>query len=223
MNRSFFYLVLIAVVLVAPGFQCGTRPPYENCNQYTTDTAIFNVSVANQTNIAVMDTIQIQSIISDTIQTTSGNQFQYEQNLLSCNIQAYKVVNNGNGPVLNYANNEFNPLVFTGLMQNTPSIGFGYIYNRFAPFNELRAGLVAGRPGLFLITTGANNGYYENYIPSYSPCVQIKSMNFVPIAQQNTNIWDSLGTTSLMLAGNYSPEPIANKSNRNYFFVRVRP
>ncbi len=223
MNRIIFFVILIGIVLVTPGFHCGGEPPYSNCNQYTTDTAMFDFSVINNNSIHVFDTIQIHSRISDSIRTTSGNQFFYEQNVLSCNIQAYKVVNNGTGPVLNYANNEFNPLVFAGQFQNTAGIGYGYIFNRMAPYNELRAGLVVGRPGLYLITTGPNNDYYGNYIPSNNPCVQIQSMNFIPIAEQNRSIWDSLGTTALLLNGSSYPEPIAKKSNRNYFFVRVNP
>ena len=145
-----------------------------------------------------------KTVVRETYQTLDG--------------EAYKVVNNGSGAILNYANIEFNPLVFEGQFQNFYSQGYGFLYNRNEPYNFLKGGLVAGRSGLYLCTVNTNNNYYEFVI--YQTCSQYKLFNYIPPIQQQKQYWDSLGVSVLRLNGNYNQE-IAKKSDFNYFFVRV--
>jgi hypothetical protein len=177
------------------------------------------MNITNHLNgINIYDTIKFSSTVTDTLQPINTSQFVYPFTALNSNIQAYKVVNNGSGPILNYANIEFNPLVFEGQFQNYYSQGYGFLYNRNEPNNFLNGGLVAGRSGLYLCTVNTNNNYYEFVI--YQTCNQYKVINNIPTSQQQKQYWDSLGVSVLRLNGNYNQE-IAKKSDMNYFFVRV--
>ncbi len=222
MRKSiFFFSIICFYMIVTPAFQCGD--PYNDvCPTYTQDTAKISFNVNNNNHqFRVLDTIQFSSFISDTIQTVKGNSFISPLNTLSCNMQAYKVVDNGSGPILNYANIEFNPLVIEGQFQNYPNQGISLLYNRIEPLNRLRGSLVAGTKGLYLITVGANNSYYSFYIyESNNPCTQYKGLSYIPEAQQQRQYWDSLGTSVLRLSG-ANDQVISNKSDGNYFFIKV--
>jgi hypothetical protein len=217
------WLLFIAVIgfymIVTPAFHCGGPYQQDNCTNYISDTVFMPMEISNHLNdINIYDTIKFSSKVNDTLQPRNTSQFVYPFTALNSNIQAYKVVNNGSSPILNYANIEFNPLVFEGQFQNYFNQGFGFLYNRNEPFNYLKGGLVSGRSGLYLCTVNTNNNYYEFLI--YQTCSQYKVMNYIPTSQQQKQYWDSLGVSVLRLNGNYNQE-IAKKSDMNYFFVRV--
>jgi hypothetical protein len=220
MKNSLLLIVVIGFyMIVTPAFQCGDPYQGDNCTNYITDTVLIPTDISNHLNsINIYDTIKFSSRVNDTLQPRNTSQFVYPFTALNSNIQAYKIVNNGSGAILNYANIEFNPLVFEGQFQNYNSQGFGFLYNRNEPNNFLKGGLVAGRSGLYLCTVNTNNNYYEFII--YQPCNQYKVFNFIPPTQQQKQYWDSLGVSVLRLNGNYNQE-IAKKSDMNYFFVRV--
>lgn len=220
MKNWFLVLAGLCVyMIVTPAFQCGNRGPENDCTNYVSDTVLIPTDISNHLNsINIYDTIKFSSTVNDTLQPRNTSQFVYPFTALNSNIQAYKVVNNGSGAILNYANIEFNPLVFEGQFQNFYSQGYGFLYNRNEPYNFLKGGLVAGRSGLYLCTVNTNNNYYEFVI--YQTCSQYKLFNYIPPIQQQKQYWDSLGVSVLRLNGNYNQE-IAKKSDFNYFFVRV--
>jgi hypothetical protein len=220
MKNSLLLIVVIGFyMIVTPAFQCGDRYPGDNCTNYITDTVLIPTDISNHlSSINIYDTIKFSSTVNDTLQPRNTSQFVYPFTALNSNIQAFKVVNNGSGPILNYANIEFNPLVFEGQFQNYFNQGYGFLYNRNEPNNFLKGGLVAGRSGLYLFTVNTNNNYYEFLI--YKTCSQYKVLNYIPQTQQQKQIWDSLGVSVLRLNGNYNQD-IAKKSDMNYFFVRV--
>ena len=220
MKNWFLVLAVLCVyMIVTPAFQCGNRGPENDCTNYVSDTVLIPTDISNHLNsINIYDTIKFSSKVNDTLQPRNTSQFVYPFTALNSNIQAYKVVNNGSGAFLNYANIEFNPLVFEGQFQNFYSQGYGFLYNRNEPNNFLKGGIVAGRSGLYLFTVNTNNNYYEFLI--YQTCSQYKVSNYIPTTQQQKQYWDSLGVSVLRLNGNYNQE-IAKKSDMNYFFVRV--
>jgi hypothetical protein len=220
MKNSLLFIVVIGFYMIlTPAFHCGEPYQGDNCTNYVSDTVFIPMEITNHLNgINIYDTIKFSSAVNDTIQPRNSSQFVYPFTALNSNIQAYKVVNNGSGPILNYANIEFNPLVFEGQFQNYFNQGFGFLYNRNEPNNFLKGGLVAGRSGLYLFTVNTNNNYYEFLI--YQTCSQYKVLNNIPTGQQQKQYWDSLGVSVLRLNGNYNQE-IAKKSDMNYFFVRV--
>jgi len=220
MKNSLLFIVVVGFYMVfTPAFQCGDRGPENDCTNYVSDTVLIPMEISNHLNsINIYDTIKFSSKVNDTLQPRNTSQFVYPFTALNSNIQAYKVVNNGSGAILNYANIEFNPLVFEGQFQNYANQGYGFLYNRNEPNNFLKGGLVAGRSGLYLCTVNTNNNYYEFVI--YQTCSQYKLFNYIPPTQQQKQYWDSLGVSVLRLNGNYNQE-IAKKSDFNYFFVRV--
>jgi hypothetical protein len=218
-NWFLVIVVLCAYMIVTPAFHCGSPYQEDNCSNYVSDTVYIPTEISNHLNgINIYDTVKFTSTVTDTIQPRNSTQFVYPFTTLNSNIQAFKVVNNGSGPILNYANIEFNPLVFEGQFQNYFSQGYGFLYNRNEPLNYLKGGLVAGRSGLYLCTVNTNNNYYDFII--YQTCSQYKVLNYITPSQQQKQYWDSLGVSVLRLNGNYNQE-IAKKSDLNYFFVRV--
>jgi len=219
-NWLLFILVIGFYMIVTPAFHCGGGyNPHEECSNYTTDSVLLPMEISNHLNgINIYDTIKFNSTVSDTLQPRNSSQFVYPFTALNSNIQAYKVVNNGSGPILNYANIEFNPLVSEGQFQNYSNQGFGFLYNRNEPFNYLKGGLVAGRSGLYLCTVNSNN-YYEGFT-IYQKCSEYKVINYIDPSQQQKQYWDSLGVSVLRLNGNYYQD-VAKKTDWNYFFVRV--
>ena len=222
-TRFIFSLVMLFYIIFTPGFHCG-EPPIDRCTNYTVDTIHFNFNTNNVTGqINNYDTLYFTSVVNDTITTTSNNTFVSHINYLASHLQAYRVVDNGSGRTLNYANVEFNPLVIEGLFQNGPTQGINILYNRVEPYNRLKAALVAGRPGLYLISFNNADSYYgyTGYYNESAQCTNYITKNIIPRAQQQIQYWDSLGTTSLYLSGNPSNE-VANKNGRDYFFVKVQ-
>ncbi len=220
MKNWFLVLAVLCVyMIVTPAFQCGNRGPENDCTNYVSDTVFIPMEISKHfNNINIYDTIKFSSTVTDTLKPINSSQFVYPFTALNSNIQAYKVVSNGSGAILNYANIEFNPLVYEGQFQSYSNQGYGFLYNRNEPNNFLKGGLVAGRSGLYLCTVNTNNNYYEFVI--YQTCSQYKMLNYIPPSQQQKQYWDSLGVSVLRLNGNYNQE-IAKKSDMNYFFVHV--
>lgn len=137
MKNWFLVLAVLSVYMIAtPAFQCGDRGPENDCMNYVSDTVLIPTEISNyQNGINLYDTINFASTASDTIRPINSSQFLYPFTTLNSNFQAYKVVNNGSGPILNFANIEFNPLVFEGQFQNYSYQGYAFLYNRNEPFN----------------------------------------------------------------------------------------
>jgi hypothetical protein len=146
----------------------------------------------------------------------------------SLQLQGYRIIDGPTGsPTLTYANIEFNPLVQEGQFVNYNGTGIGLLYNRQAPYNKLKAALIPGRAGLYLITIRSNNyfGYFNPDNGSNLPdrdCISIMASYSLSDISRQGNYWDSLGVTSLTLQGD-GYNVIAKKENRDYFFVRVNP
>ncbi|CAN5737304.1 hypothetical protein BH11BAC4_BH11BAC4_13920 [soil metagenome] len=219
-NRILFFSLIISYIILTPGFLCGPGPQ-ENCSNSIKDTAIFPFNIPNNnTSFHVLDTIKLISAVSDTIHSIKGKSFLNPLNFLSSSISLYKVVNTGSGAVLNYANIEFNPLVLEGQFLNNGDLEIQY--NRVLPYNRLQASLVPGSPGLYLVTLDNNYSYGYQITEPNNHCDIYYGAFFIPENQQQKQYWDSLGTTSLMLAGTNGYE-VANKNNRNCFFVKILP
>jgi len=215
----YFFFAICFMMIVSPAFQCGEEP-YDVCPTYIQDTAILRVQVPNNNgSFEVLDTIQILSVISDTIRTVKGKTFLSPINTLNTNIQAYKIIQTNTNNSLNYANVEFNAVVIEGEIQNYPFLGYTFLHRRILPFNRLNTSLVAGFRGLYLIVV--NSSDYGLFIREpNNNCTSYAAVHFVDETQQQKQYWDSLGTTSLRLSGNNN-FVVANKMDRNYFFVKV--
>lgn len=209
-------------MIISPGFQCRESPLAENCGPYNRDTVFvpFQLNSANAIN-HVYDTINLISSFNDTIHSVQGKTFLHPFNTLNLNVQAYKIVNTGSGATLNYANIEFNPLITEGQYQNISTFGINILYNRIVPNNKLQFSLVAGMPGLYLITLNMRD--YSQGLFIYEPnnyCNEYKVNSFIPESQQRKQYWDTIGTTTLRLNGNNN-FIVANKEETNYFFIKV--
>jgi len=222
------WIALIAIgMIVSPSYKCQEYP--QRCDRYIKDSVALHFEVAQDSNgFQSYDTIRFESVINDTIRTQQGRTFIQEMGYPSLQLQGYRVVEGPTGaPTLIYANIEFNPLVQEGQFVNYYGTGIGLLYNRQAPYNKLRASLVPGRPGLYLITIRSNN-YIDYYRPedgSNSPdrtCVSMISGYALSDFSSQLNYWDSLGVTSLTLQGD-GYNVLARKEERNYFFVQVNP
>lgn len=227
-NGIAIFAVLLFYTIITPGFQCGDRGP-DICNNITYDSIPLTFEVYNNNHtFQVLDTINMSSIISDTFHSSSGANPILPSSTMYASIQPYKVVNLSSGPQLNYANIEFNPLVTEGYFQSNTyqSSGFNFLYNRVEPYNRLSPSLIIGSPGLYLIKIAVSNYNYfysENFNSFYdsrNPCNRYVGICTILNTSQQKQYWDSLGTTSLRLA-NSNAQIIANKEDRNYFFVKV--
>lgn len=222
-KRIFALIGFTATVIFTPGFQCGD--PYDNiCDTYQTDTAINILGVTNfNLPVKVHDTLKILSIVNDTIHSLGGDVFipaqSYGDKLFS--FQAYKVVTGNGGPMLDYANIEFNPIVIEGSFPNYSNNGNILLYTRVAPYNRLQFGLITSQPGLYLITTQGQTNYGSYRNPA-KPCTSYPEKYYFPETQQQKNYWDSLGVNALKLRGsnNYT---IKTKQERDYIFLKVNP
>lgn len=222
MRFSFFLLLFsFFASIVLCGFQCGRQP--ELCDRYTNDSIQFGYDVTNHTNMQVFDTLQLQATINDSILTVNQLWFVEPLTTFACTVQAYKVLMYNGAPMLQYANIEFNPVVYQGQYDVSSSNGFSFIFNRLQPYNLLRSGFVAGRPGLYLfkIQSRPNYYYYENIYVNGYPCTQFRTSSFIDEPTQGKQYWTSLGTTSLRLLGG-GINAIVNKDDRDYFFVAVQ-
>jgi len=223
MKQGFLFLpILFIYILITPGFQCGDDPPL--CDTYSNDSIPLPIEITNiYQSFHVLDTIKMSSVISDTFKSKKGVDLIYPCYTMYASIQPYKVVNNGAGPELNYANIQFNPMVTEGYFQLTSNTGINFLYNRSDPYNRLKPMLVAGEAGLYLMTIGINNYYYSNmFFDSRNPCSQYFGYTNISSTEQQRQFWDSIGTTTLRLAGS-NGQVVANKQDRNYFFVKIEP
>ena len=223
MKNILFILGLLAYTIISPGFECGRERP-RDCQEYSSDSVKIAYNVINNRPLSVLDTISFSSTLNDTFTSVKGTHVTSTINTLSSQMQVYKVINYGSGYGLNYANIEFNPLVTEGYLQNSPNQGVSFLYNRVEPSNRLNASLVAGTPGLYLVTVSLSSSYYYLYFHDNSNrCSQYYGVPFIPVVEQQRQYWDSLGTTSLRLIGGIDNQPVSNKQDNNYFFVKVNP
>jgi hypothetical protein len=213
-------LFVFAVMLISPAFQCA-EDISPTCEAYTQDSAILPINVpGNNAAFNVLDTIHIISTISDTIRTVKGKEFLSPINTLNINIQVYKIITTNNNSTLNYANVEFNNIVMDGTLENSPSQGYTFLYRRQQPNNTLKVSFVPGFRGLYLFVLRNSSTFGLNINEPDNKCAYYAPLAFINQSQQQTNYWDSLGTTSLRLSGSNS-FAVANKIEKNYFFVRV--
>jgi len=141
------------------------------------------------------------------------------------NSQPYHVITSTSLPQLQYANIEFNPVITEGLLQNLSYSGYNFLYKRTTALNTLKIGFVAGRTGLYVISS--NNSLYSSggsfsLIRGSDYCTTYYGITSFSLAEQNRNYWDSLGVTAVSLPSNYGGTVIA-KNMRNYFFFKVIP
>ncbi|MFN8247858.1 MAG: hypothetical protein U0T68_02795 [Ferruginibacter sp.] len=216
--------MLCIYMFLTPGFQCGH--PRE-CTDFTTDTSYLPFHIPNSVPVFhVGDSVKLASVISDTVYSTTGQQFVTDFFRLTAGIQAYKVSFNGSIPQLNYANNEFNAYISTGAFDNSYGSGYAIIYQRQQPYNRLSASLVPGQPGLYIVTVGigeyagtSNYGYYINN--GRDLCKTHIGELLIPAAEMQKQYWDSLGVSSLALSN--SSYYTVQKNDANYFFMKVLP
>jgi hypothetical protein len=222
MKKCLLYIgSLFAAMIICPAFQCADKiTPY--CEVYTQDTAILRFEVPeNNGAFEVLDSIRILSSVSDTIKTVQGKVFLSPFSSMNANIQAYKVVTINNSSALNYANVEFNIIVNDGMLENSPSQGYTFLYRRTQPFNRLNVSFVPGFRGLYLFVFRNTSYFGLNIKEPNNDCAYYNPISFMDETRQQKQYWDSLGgISSLRLAGSNS-FVVANKADRNYFFVRV--
>jgi len=218
-SKLYFILGIILYMIVTPAFQCGDSP-INDCTEYKQDTAMFHFEIpGNNAPVNILDTIKFVSIVSDTIHSVKGKHFFYPMTTLITSLQTYKVVQYNAAPALNYANIEFNSVVKEGEFQNSPYQGYSILHNRLQPYNRMQASLVAGVPGLYLVVVRLSD--YSQFIREPNNyCDSYTGIFFIPEAQQQKQYWDQLGTSTLRLAGSNS-FIVANKTDRNHFFVKV--
>jgi hypothetical protein len=60
------------------------------------------------------------------------------------------------------------------------------------------------------------------FFDSRNPCSQYFGYTNISSTEQQRQFWDSIGTTTLRLAGS-NGQVVANKQDRNYFFVKIEP
>lgn len=222
------WIALIAIgMIVSPGYKC--RPYPEPCDRFVADSLAMNFEVMQKPDgFQPYDTIYFESVLNDTIKTRQGRTFVRSMGYPSLQLQGYRIIDGPTGsPTLNYANIEFNPLVQEGQFVNYFGTGIGLLYNRQAPYHNLKAALVPGRPGLYLFSVRSNYNFdlRSSDHGSSSPdreCVSILSGYTLSDISSQSHYWDSLGVTSLTLQGD-GYNVVAKKENSDYFFVRVNP
>lgn len=226
MKTKKLLLALFIILTLLESFQCG-RDRYVNCATFKNDTVLLDCKIPAAIPVYhIGDTIMFESIISDNFSPLSGSpSFTRELNQLNLIVQPFIVKTNNTLPELQYANVEFNPFVKEGQLQNIGFIGYPFLYKRLTGINSLKAGLIAGRTGLYVVQCHNTQYSYDVDITINNQtdnCTTYRGVtNFLP-AEQNRNYWDSIGVTALSLAPNYGNITIA-KSMRNYFFFKVVP
>jgi len=82
---------------------------------------------------------------------------------------------------------------------------------------------VVGSPGLYVVQVDISNGYYSSsFFDSKNPCSHYYGYTRIPALDQQRQFWDTLGVTTLRLAGSID-YPLVNKQDVNYFFLKVDP
>lgn len=218
---TYIFSIIAYFFLVSQSFQCGRSPIIDNCNQFVIDTVYVPYSIINPKNIySIGDTVMLKSFVNDTINSVGGKSFLNDRSLLYSSIQAFKVVSTNGINELNIANIEFNPFIVKGQFLGYPYNGLSFIYVRNKPFNTLQVGFVAGRAGLYLFLINDANG--SNMVSEKNNfCTNYLGISKFPLANQFTNYWDTLGVSSISLA-NSGGFPTVKKTEKNYFFVRVK-
>jgi hypothetical protein len=226
MRNAILILSLLILFVTTQSVDCH-RPNSLNCNNYKSDTVLLDVSVTNPAlQYHLFDTIWLTSLISDTYTPLSGSpsSFTKSTDQLYMSIQPYSINTSGTLPLLQYANIEFNPVVIDGSLSQYGYTGYNFQYRRVAPNNSLKAGLVAGRTGLYLVEL---NPYNNASIPFYiyngnDYCASYYGIASVPAAQQNSSYWTGLGVTAVSTSPVYGNHTVS-KNMRNYLIFRVVP
>ena len=219
------FLSLFLITLITQNFQCGREKNFL-CNEYKNDTILvpFQITPSNMQALHVLDTLFFESTVNDTMNSVRGINFTKSIETATLSLQGYKVVTQAGGSALNYANIEFNPLVFEGqFVVPSPYQGITLMYNRMAPYNKIKGGLVLGQPGLYVFTTQCLGNYYEGsfYLPGNN-CTSFKLLNRMNQPDYQNQIWNRLGTTALTLNG-ASSYTVVRHEDPNHFFVEVLP
>lgn len=230
MKLPLFFLSIFIVVTLSQCTQCkqGFRDVCDGI--YITDTIELNLRLLNAAlEYKQYDTIWINSDVSDDFTPLSGNPVTFTAKVedLYLTIQPYQLNNSSSLPYLQYANIEFNPIVKDGRLENLNQGGYIYKFRRNAPYNKLSAGLVAGRPGTYIIEcihssypySGGGNFQINN---GTNTCISYLGKSTFNPAQQNLEFWNSLTTTNLSLLPDYGTHTIF-KDYHNYFIIRVVP
>lgn len=221
------FLLLLFFSMLFQSFQC-VRSPAVDCASRISDSAFLRVStLTNSTTVKLFDTIWLRSTISDTVYNKTGmDNIVSNFNQLYLSAQPYSVQKVGSIAQLAFANIEFNPVVKDGFFGSSYYSGFQFQFRRNAPYNYLQAGFIAGKVGLYAFVLnhgtygGAGSGFYIS--PSGDYCKQFFVNSSIASSQQNLNYWDTLQVSSLPLA-NSSGNAVINKSNSNYFLIKVVP
>lgn len=229
MKRILFSLLLASLFTITQSTQCNKAR--DLCDgQYKTDTVLLNLNLLNPSaEYRQYDTIWINSDINDNFNPVSGNPASFSNNIeqLYLTIQPYQVKTDAALPYLQYANIEFNPVVRDGSLENVNTGGYIFKFRRVSPYNKVSAGLVAGRPGLYLIECNhstypyAGGGNFQIYNGN-NGCVSFWGKSEFPPGQQNIDLWNSFGSSSLSIPQNYGNQ-IVNESSRNYVLFKVVP
>lgn len=218
--------VAAAIIVLCQSFRC-VREPLNQCSVFKQDSVLLNASVTNsQLVYHPGDTIWITSTISDNLVPLSGTgSFVVKLDQFYLNVQPFSVVTTSGVPQLQYANNEFNPLVIEGSLQNSAYSGYNFLYNRANSQNSLKIGFVAGRTGLYIMET-MNQQYSLNnaatFIKPGDQCTSYSGVSSFSEAEQNKNYWNTLGLTTISLPPNYGILSIS-KDMKNYFIFEVVP
>jgi hypothetical protein len=226
MRKLLFILSLLLLFVSTQSVDCH-RPVPSNCDQYKKDTVLLDVSVSNPLlQYHLFDTIWLASLISDTYNPLSGSPVSFTRatEQLFMSIQPFSINTSGTLPLLQYANIEFNPVVTDGSLSQFGYNGYNCQYRRVAPNNSLRAGLVAGRTGLYLVelnpSSYINNPFYIYNTTDF--CTTYYGIASVPAAQQNSSYWTGLGVTAVSTSPAYGNHTVS-KNMRNYLIFRVVP
>jgi hypothetical protein len=226
MKFTLTLLIALFCFIVTQSFQCD-RGINQQCDTYKTDTVLLNVSIVNAAaEYRLYDTIWLSSIVNDNFTPLSGSPALFTKSIdqLNLTVMPYSINTAGTLPILQYANIEFNPVVREGSLQNPGYNGYNYIFRRVAPNNNLQAGLVAGRTGLYLVEINHGN-YYGGSFNIYNGndhCTSYNGQSAMPLSQQNRNYWTLLGVTAISIGSNYGSKTVSI-NNRNYFIIRVIP
>jgi hypothetical protein len=226
MRNVFFIISLVFLFITTQSVDC-RRPVPSNCDNHKTDTVLLNVSILNPASqYHLFDTIWFNSLLNDTYSPLSGTPASFTRvtEQLFMSIQPYSINTSGTLPVLQFANIEFNPIVIDGSLSQYGYTGYNFQYKRVAPNNNLKAGLVAGRTGLYLLelspsTYVGNSNYFYN---SNDYCTSYYGIGTIPPAQQNSSYWTGLGVTAVSTSPAYGNHTVSNNM-RNYLIFRVVP
>lgn len=226
MTGKIFIVIAGAIIVLFQSFRC-VREPLNQCSVFKQDSVLLNVSVTNSNLVYhIGDTILVNSTISDNLIPVSGTgSFTVSLDQLYLNVQPFSVVITSGVPQLQYANNEFDPVVTQGTLQNSAYSGYNFLYVRANSLNSLKIGFVAGRTGLYIMET-MNQQYSLNYPAIFNKpgdqCTSYPGISSFPETEQNKNYWNTLGLNAISLPPNYGSVSIT-KDMKNYFIFEIVP